>query len=89
MPNLRSQSLTPDGITLTGSDGRTVTITKAQIIALYQTTSGSASSRKTQTLALVRDSIQTALGAEQVPTAKVTGLDFDPADGAPTKLEVS
>ena len=38
MPNIRSQSLTSNGLTLVASDGRIVIITRADVIAHFQMT---------------------------------------------------
>jgi hypothetical protein len=88
VPNLRGQSIDANGISLVGSDGRSITLTKAQMQAFYQTTSGNAASRKAQVIAWVKDQITAALGAEQVPQSLIT-FDVDAASGTPTRLEVS
>lgn len=72
MPNLRGMSYIPgQSISLTGSDGRTVTITKAQFQAWYQAASGSASAKLTSTINSAKAAIVAALGAEQVDTTLI------------------
>lgn len=79
MPNVRSQEVTKNGITIVASDGRVFSVTRAEIVAFWQTRGGSAASRKSATISWVRDNIVAALGAEQVPAVLVT-MDFDTAD---------
>jgi hypothetical protein len=87
MPNVRSQELSQDGFTIVGSDGRSVTITKAQIVAFYQTTTGNAASRKAQVIAWIKQQCEAALGANQVPQA-VMDIDVDVITGGLSKLTI-
>lgn len=74
MPNLRSQSIDANGLTLVASDGRSITLTRAQVVAHFQAETGSRAARLAATIAWVKASIETALGPEQVPASS---LDFD------------
>lgn len=87
MPNLRSQSLTREGITLVGSDGRTYSVTRPELVARFQLETGTPAQRKTKTLTWLRGQIEAALGPEQVPAALVD-VDFDTADGGLTLLHL-
>ncbi len=100
MPNLRRSILGPlddlggafvgkVGLHLTASDGRSVTLTRAQILAHFATETGTRAQKIVATRQWIRTTIRDALGAEQVDVANVTGVDFDDADGTPTQLEVS
>lgn len=80
MPNLRSQSITPDGIDLVASDGRSITLTRAQVIAHFQTETGSKPVKIAATIAWVKAQIEAALGPEQVPQALID-FDFDDVAG--------
>lgn len=73
MPNLRSQSINPDGgVTLVASDGRAITLLQTAIIAFYNTTTGGEAARLGATAAWARQQIEAALGPEQVPQGQVT-----------------
>ena len=80
MPNVRRQTVYtsggPQALEVVGSDGRTCLLTKQQIQAFYQTTSGSAAERKAQVIAWVKQSIVDALGPEQV-TVEQLFYDID------------
>jgi len=80
MPNLRSQSIDANGLSLVASDGRSFTLTRAEVIAHFQAETGSRASRITKTIAWVKDSIEAALGPEQVP-AFLIDFDFDDVQG--------
>lgn len=80
MPNIRSQSLTPDGLTIVASDGQSITLTRAQVIAHFQSETGTRAKRLLATIQWVKDSIEAALGAEQVP-ALLTDFDADDVQG--------
>ncbi len=99
MPNLRRCILGPldalggsfigqRGVYVVGSNGASITLTKAQIQAFYQTTSGSAASRRTQVETWIKQQISQALGASQVGETQIT-VTFDAATGEITLLEVS
>jgi hypothetical protein len=87
MPNIRSQELGPNGFTIVASDGRSVTITKAQVQAFFQTTSGNAASRKAQVITWIKQQCEAALGVNQVPQALMV-IDVDTSTGGLSKLEV-
>lgn len=80
MPNIRSQSLTSNGLTLVASDGRSVSITRADVIAHFQSETGTRAKRLAATIQWVKDSIEAALGPEQVP-ALLADFDFDDVQG--------
>ena len=69
MPNLRSQRIDDTGLSLVGSDGRSITLTRAEVLAHFQGLGGSAASRRTATIQWAKDQIEAALGAEQVPAS--------------------
>lgn len=82
MPNIRSQRVYassedgPDAAEIVGSDGRSYTLTKAIMQAFYLGTIGNASLRRAAVIALIKDAIVLALGAEQITLADLD-LDFD------------
>lgn len=78
MPNIRAQRASKDELYIQGSDGREVTITRAQVVARFQSETGSRAQRRTKTLTWLRDQLVTALG-EQVDPALLTA-DFDDQD---------
>lgn len=93
MPNIRSQSLTPDGLTIVASDGRSVTITLRDILANFVSQRAPVGTpladrrdvRKQQTRDWIAQQIEAAL-TEQVTAASV-GSDFDDTgDGAVSGL---
>jgi len=71
MPNVIAQEVTANRLWIKASNGREVEITKAQIQAFYNTTSGNAASRRTQVIAWVKQQIETALGAALIPQASI------------------
>lgn len=79
MPNVRSQSVDKDGITIVASDGRVFSVTRAQIMAFWQAQTGGAPSRKSATIDWVKTNMEAALGPEQVPSTLAT-FDFDTTD---------
>jgi hypothetical protein len=85
VPNVRSSIVTKDEISIVGSDGRTFSVTRAQIVAFWQAQGGSAAARKTATVNWVKTNMQTALGPEQVPVALMT-FDFNATDNAVAML---
>ena len=88
MPNIRSQTLTVNGLTIVASNGRSVAVTKENIRARFLVETGTNAQRKTKTITWFKSQIETALGPEQVPTAVITA-DVNTATGSPTSFEVS
>lgn len=80
MPNLRSQSIDANGLSLVASDGRSFTLTRAQAIAHFQSETGSRAAKLAATIQWVKDGIEAALGPEQVP-AFLIDFDFDEVAG--------
>lgn len=80
MPNIRSQSLTSDGLTIVASDGRSITLTRADVIAHFQIETGTRAKRLRATIQWVKATLEAALGPEQVP-ALLTDFDADDAQG--------
>lgn len=87
MPNIRSQSITEDGISIVASDGRSFSITRAEVLDVYRAQTGNAATRRQKALDAVKASIVAALGAEQVP-ASILDFEFNTGDGRLTKLEI-
>jgi hypothetical protein len=85
VPNLRSAEVTNQSISLVASDGRTFSVTKAEIQAFLATQGGNAAARKAATITWVKANIQTALGAEQCPVG-LTTFDFSVTDNAAAML---
>ena len=79
MSNLIAMECTKDGVSITSADGRTWSMTRIQIQAIYATKTGSASARRTATITDVLNSAQAALGVHQFNAAACT-LDLDPND---------
>jgi hypothetical protein len=89
VPNIRSQEVTNNSLTIVASDGRTFTVTKAEIQTFAAAQGGNAAARKAATIAWVLANMQTAIGAEQIPSALVT-FDYDAANAlAQLRLEVT
>lgn len=80
MPNLRSQSIDANGLELVASDGRSFTLTRAEAIAHFQAETGGRAAKLAKTIQWVKDSIEAALGPEQVP-AFLIDFDFDDIRG--------
>jgi hypothetical protein len=80
MPNLRSQSIDANGLELVASDGRSFTLTRAEVMVHFQSETGGRAARLSKTIQWVKDSIEAALGAEQVP-AFLIDFDFDDIQG--------
>lgn len=91
MPNIRSQRVFNDGgpqaLEIVASDGRVFTATKGQVQAFYQSTSGSAASRRAQVITWFKESIVAALGAEQIDTNDLD-YDFDLTTGDIAKARI-
>ena len=79
MSNLIAMECTKDGVSITAADGRTWSMTRIQIQAIYAAKSGTASARRTATITDVLNSAQAALGRDQFNAAACT-LDLDPND---------
>lgn len=100
MPNIRSQIVGPDGIHIVASDGREVTLTRADMLRAFNTLAngdprgvdGQQDLRRNIEAAkqLARDRIagfiESQLGAEQVPASSLT-IDFSEFDGHGVALE--
>jgi hypothetical protein len=88
MPNVRSQRVYNDGsgmaLEIVASDGRTFTLTKAEVQTFWQSTTGNAASRRSQVITWLKNEIVTALGAEQIDILDLD-YDFDTADGGITR----
>lgn len=80
MPNIRSQSLTSDGLEIVASDGRSITLTRADVIAHFKSETGNRATRIQATIDWVKAQIEAALGPEHVP-ALLTDFDFDDVQG--------
>lgn len=87
MPNLRSQRIDDNGIELIASDGRSITITKADVLAHYQSETGSAATRKAATITWAKNQIVSALGKEQIDLAQLL-IDADMTLGKFSRLEI-
>lgn len=87
MPNIRSQRIDANGIEIVASDGRTFSVTRAQIRNFFQAQTGTRAEKRAATIDRLKDEIRDALGANQINRASLS-LDFDDADGTPTALEV-
>lgn len=99
MPNLRSQIVGPldalggayigrRGLHMVASDGRTFTVTRAEIVANFLSQTGTVPQRKIKTLLWLRQSVRDALGVEQVDTTNIT-VDIDESTGEVSGVEVS
>lgn len=100
MPNIRSQSIGPDGIHIVASDGREVRVSATDMLRAFNTLAngdprgvdGQVDLRRNIEAAkqLARDRIagfiESQLGAEQVPASSLM-LDFSEFDGHVVELE--
>ncbi len=100
MPNIRSQSIGPDGIHIVASDGREVRLSATDMLRAFGTLTngdpravdGAKDLRRNIADAkqLARDRvanfIETTLGAEQISAASLM-LDFSEFDGRVVELE--
>lgn len=73
MPNLRSQSITPDGISLVASDGRSIVLTRADVLAHFQSLNGDRPSKIAATIQWVKQQIETAFTLDNNEYDPVTG----------------
>lgn len=98
MPNIRAQIVGPldalggqyvgaEGLHITASDGRSITLTRQQILANYQSQTGNAAARKAKCIDWAKQQIVAAIGAEQLD-ALLIDLDFNTVDGKLSRLEV-
>ena len=87
MPNIRSQRVSRNEIYIQASDGREWSITRAGVIALYQSQSatGGAAARKQRTIAALIDQIIAALGEDQFNITDIFP-DFDVNDSTKEML---
>lgn len=67
MPNIREQRIDANGIYIVASDGRTFSLTREDAVAHFKSQTGTRAKKRTATIQWVKQSIETALGAEQVP----------------------
>ena len=79
MSNVSAMECAKDGVSVIAADGRTWSMTRVQVQAIYATKTGSASARRTATITDVLNSAQAALGVDQF-NALTSALDFDTAD---------
>lgn len=85
MSNVTALTCTKALISVTVADGRTWSITRAEILAIYATKGGSAASRKAATITDVLALAQTTLGVDYFTAANCT-LDFNATDAAAEML---
>jgi hypothetical protein len=76
MACIRSQTLTRDGLSMTSSRGVTFTLSRAEILAHYNTESGNATARRLATIAWAKTQIVTALGNDMIDATEID-LDID------------
>ena len=76
------------GLHITVSNGNTWTITKADIVAIFQAQTGTLAARKAATIAAIKSQAQAALGAAMLDTTAVT-VDVNTATGDPVTLAVT
>ena len=88
MPNIKTQIVNANGITIATSNGKTFNITSAAILAYYAGTTGTVAARRALTIAWIQQQIETACGVDQVPQTKVT-VDFDETTGIPQSLKTT
>ena len=87
MPNVRSQTITDDSLTIVASDGRTYSVTRLEILANYALQTGTPPQRKQKCIDWVKESVEAALGAEQVP-ASLINLDVSDVTGKVTTCQL-
>jgi len=85
MPNVRAQS--GETLSLTASDGRTITITPAELAAHYAAGNGTPEQRYAATVDWAKGRIVAALGEEQVSAASID-VEFELASGRVIYLAV-
>jgi hypothetical protein len=77
----------PQALEIVGSDGRIYTVTKAEVQAFYQSTSGNAASRRAQVIDFIKTGIVAALGPEQIDILELD-YDFSTVDGRITTARI-
>ena len=77
--NIVESEVTKDKLYIKVSDGRTWTITRAEIRANYMTQTGTAAQRKQKTIDWVKDQALAALG-EMIGTRSNMVIDFNAGD---------
>jgi hypothetical protein len=77
---IASQTVTRDGGSIVCTDGSSWSITRAQVLAIYNSKSGTQSSRISQTITDILSQIQTSLGVANVDV-NVLAVAFDAATG--------
>lgn len=88
MPNIREQRVDEDGIYIVASDGRSFSLTRAEAIAHFKGQSGTRAKKRQVTIDWVKQSIEAALGAEQVPMRiRRTPMKPNPLHGQPDEPE--
>lgn len=90
MSNVRSQTVHVDGLLaleIVASDGRAFSVTKAQIQAFFQSTTGNATSRRNQVITWLKNNIVTALGTEQIDVLDLD-YDFDTVTGSISRATI-
>ncbi len=80
LPNIRSQSISADGLEIVASDGRSISLTRADVLAHFQSKKGGRAARIQATIDWVKAQIEAALRPEQVP-AFLLDFDFDDLQG--------
>jgi len=80
VPNIRSQSITADELNIVASDGRSITLTRADVMDHFRSEGGNKATRIAATIQWVKDTVAAALGPEQVPQ-ELLDFDFDDVQG--------
>lgn len=75
-----SQEVTDGRLTIVMGDGRSATVTKAQIRNHFQGETGTVAERRAATIQWLKDAAIAALGAEQF-NPRAWWIDFNNADG--------
>lgn len=88
MPNIRSQSITPTSITIVSSNGNSVTLTFADVLAHFATETGNVNTRRANTIAWAKQQIVNALGSEIIKIEQIDQFDFVNATGRITRLRI-
>ena len=66
MANIHSVMSTPTSYTITGTNGVTATVSKAEVQAFYQTTSGNATQRRTAVISWIKETLSSRVGGSLV-----------------------
>ena len=86
MPNIRSQSISPQGIEVVASDGTVFRITRGELRARVQLETGTRPQKAAKALAFALQAMEDGLHKAQIDRAQVT-LEFDDLTGEPTLLK--